>query len=171
MTIAAASPACCCTAETTRCSTSPVISASHLVVDARDLLVALGDDADLGGRRPAASPTSAGAMPASRHALRQRRGRIVMARDGDERGASAERRDVVRHVGGAADPMAFVIEHDDRHRRFRRDAGHASRDELVEHGVADDEHVGARQAAGDRPRPVRRERRQHRQGAPPQTAA
>ena len=32
------------------------------------------------------------------------------------------------------------------HRRFGRDARDASGDELVEHGVADDEHVGARHA-------------------------
>ena len=110
----------------------------------------------------AASPMSTGAMPASRHALRQRRRRLVLAGHRDQRGAAAERRDVVRDVGGAADPMAFMVEHHDRHRRFRRDARDASRDELVEHRVADDEDVGAAEAGGDRPRPVRRERGQHR---------
>ena len=53
-------------------------------------------------------------MPASRHACGERRRRLVLAGERDERRPSAERRDVVRDVGGAADPMTFVIEHDDR---------------------------------------------------------
>ena len=53
---------------------------------------------------------------------------------------AAERRDVVRDVGGAAQARVLRLEPDDRHRRFRRDPRHASDDEAIEHDVADDEH-------------------------------
>ena len=46
-----------------------------------------------------------------------------------------------------------------------------ARDELVEHGVADDKDVRAAEAGRNRLRPLTREGRQHRPGAPPQTAA
>ena len=119
----------------------------------------------------AASPTSTGAIPASRHALAS----VAAASSWPVTATSVARPpsavDVVRHVGRAADAMAFVIEHHDRDRRLGRDARDAAGDELVEHRVADDEHVGASEAGGDRPRALRRERRQHRPGEPPRTAA
>ena len=104
-----------------------------------------------------ASPTSDGAMPASRHAWASVARRVVHAGDGDERRLSAERRDVVRHVGRAAHPQHLVIEGDDRHRRLGRDARDAADDELVEHGVADDEDAGAAGRRRDPARAVRRD--------------
>ena len=45
--------------------------------------------------------------------LRQRRRRVVMTGDGDERRVAAEGRDVVRDVRGAADAVRLVVEVDD----------------------------------------------------------
>ena len=85
-----------------------------------------------------------GAMPASRHACASVAAASSCPVTADERRLAAERRDVVRDVGGAADAIRLVIEGDDRHRRFGRDARHAADDERVEHRVADDEDVRAR---------------------------
>ncbi len=87
----------------------------------------------------AASPTNDGAMPASWQARASVAAVVVLSGDGDERGIAAERRHVVRDVGGAADAVRLVIEGDDRDRRLGRDAGHAPDDEPVEHRVTDDE--------------------------------
>ena len=144
-----------------------------LVVDARHLLVPVGDDADLGRRRPAGVADERRGDAGFAAGVRQRRGRLVHAGDGDERRLAAERGDVVRDVGRAAHPEHLVIERDDRHRRLGRDAGDAADDELVEHGVADDEDAGAARGAGDPPRPIRRDGRQQHdgRGVPPRTAA
>jgi len=48
----------------------------------------------------------------------------------------------------SAEAEALVVELDDRHRRFRRDAIDAADDEVIEHHVADDEDGAARQAGG-----------------------
>ena len=66
--------------------------------------------------------------------------RIVCAHDADERGAAAERRDVIGDVGGAAEPHVLGLELHHRHRRLRRDSGHPPDDEAIEHDVAGHEH-------------------------------
>ena len=95
------------------------------------------------------------------------------AGDGDERGLAAERDDVVRDVGRAAHAVHLVVERDDRDGRFRRNARHAADDELVEHGVADDEDVARRSRATTIcARALRREwRQQHRRGEMRRTEA
>ena len=97
------------------------------VIDARHLLVALGDDAHLRGRRPGGIADEPGAMPAVSARVGERCRRFVLAGHRDERRAPAERRDVVRHVGRAADAMGLVIERHDRDGRLRRDARDAAR--------------------------------------------
>ena len=112
-----------------------------LVVDARDLLVAFGDDPHLLGGRPRAvchEPVRADAGRRQLRAQRIRRG--VDADDPHQRRASAERRDVVRDVRRAAQPHVLRLEADDGDRRLRRNARHASDDEAIEHHVADHEH-------------------------------
>ena len=92
------------------------------------------------------SPTNDGAMPASRQAsvsVAAASSRPVTATSVD---LAAERDDIVRDVGGAAHAVHVVIERDDRDRGFRRNARHAADDELVDHGVADDEDVHAAHA-------------------------
>ena len=95
--------------------------------------------------------------------LGQRRGGLIPAGDSDERRVAAERDDVARDVGRAAHAVHVVVERDDRDGRFRRNARHAADDELVDHGVADDEDVHAAHARDDLARALRREwRQQHR---------
>ncbi len=119
----------------------PVGLAVVLVVDARHLLVALGDDAHLLGRRPPGildEPVERRAR--GRQFSAQPVGRGVRSDHADERHAAAERQDVVRDVGGAAQPHVLRPEAHDRHRRLGRNARHVPDDEAVEHHVADDEH-------------------------------
>ena len=52
----------------------------------------------------------------------------------------AERRDIARHIAGAAD-LDFAARHrEHRRRRLRRDARDLAIDEIVEHEIADAEH-------------------------------
>src|SRR5262249_24391521 len=67
----------------------------------------------------------------------------VRADDAGDLDGAAERGDVVRHVGRAAQAEALVIELDDGHGRFGRDALDAPDDEMIEHQIADDEHSPA----------------------------
>ncbi len=78
-------------------------------------------------------------MPAASSCCAQARRRGIGPDDADQRDPAAERRDVVRDVGGAAQPGVLRLEADDRDRRFRRDARHAPDDEAIEHDVADHE--------------------------------
>ena len=72
----------------------------------------------------------------------------------------------------AADAVRLVIERDDRHGRFRRDARDAAHDERVEHRVADDEDLDAREGEDELSRAIRRERwKLHDRRVPPRTAA
>ncbi len=136
-----------------------------LVVDARDLLVAVRDDAHLRRRRTGPSPTNDGAIPASRHAWASVAAASSRPVTATSVACAAERHDVARHVGGAADAVHVVVEGDDRDRRLRRDARHAADDELVDHRVADDEDVDAAGAREDLARAIRREGwQQHRRG-------
>jgi hypothetical protein len=77
-------------------------------------------------------------------AARQGGGAVVLAGDGHQRRLAAERRDVVRDVGGAAESELLAVEAHDGHRRFRRNAIDASDDEVIEHHIAGD---GKRPAA------------------------
>ena len=60
--------------------------------------------------------------------------------------AAAERGDVVRHVGRAAQAELVAVEPDDRHRRLGRNAIDAADQEVVEHDVADDGDAAAGEA-------------------------
>ena len=73
----------------------------------------------------------------ARQARAQVRGRLVVADHAEELDAAAERGDVVRDVGGAAEAVLLLLEADHRDRRFRRDAIDAADDEVIEHHVAD----------------------------------
>src|SRR4029450_9309938 len=64
----------------------------------------------------------------------------VGADDARQARASAERRDVVRDIGGAAQARVLGLEMHDRDRGFGGDARHAADDEAIEHDVAAHEH-------------------------------
>ena len=70
----------------------------------------------------------------------QRQAGIVVADQRDEDTARAERRDIARHVAGAADFGRVAPDGEHRRRRLRRDARHVAIDEFVEHEIADAEH-------------------------------
>ena len=106
------------------------------------------------------SPTSDGRDAGVAALTRQRRRVLVHARHGDQRRLPAEGSDVVGHIGGAADSLGLMFERHHRYRRFGRDAGDTAGDEAIDHRVADDENVSAREPAGDGARPVRRDGRQ-----------
>jgi len=127
------------------------------VVDPRHLLIPVGHHAHLRRRGTAAVANERrrdARLPAR---LGKCRRAIVASGDSDQRRLSAERHDVACHVRGAADPVHVVVECHDRNRRLRRDACHATDDELVDHGVADDEDVHAAHARDDLARALRRE--------------
>ncbi len=89
-------------------------------------------------------------MPAVAQLFAEPFGGPIRADDADERHTRAERREIVRDVGRAAQPHVLRLEADHRHRRFGRDARHRADDEAVDHDVADDEHVLAGEAADER---------------------
>ena len=92
------------------------------VVDPRHLLVARRHHSQLPGRAPGGIADDARrADGASRQIREEPRAVGVVAHDADSLDATAERDDVVRHVGRAAEPPRLMIEADDRHRRLRRD--------------------------------------------------
>ncbi len=144
-----------------------------LIVHACDLLVPLGDDADLGRRHALGIGGDEPGFNAGLAApLQQRLRVVVLPRHRDERRVAAKGGDVVRHVRRAADAVCLVIEGDDGHRRLRGDARHSADDERVEHRVADDEHVRGGEGGNEAGRAIRRERRQlHVRRVPPRTAA
>ena len=78
-------------------------------------------------------------MPTARELVAQSLPPVVRSDEADDLDAAAERRHVVRDVGGAAQPVSLVIELHDRHRRFGGDAFDAADHEMIEHHVADDE--------------------------------
>ena len=141
--------ACCCDRRrSTRCSTVAGDLGVRLVVDPRHLLVALGDDAHLGRRRPRRRrrPATARCRPRGRRCASVA-ARVVLAGDGDERRPGRRARRCCA-------------------RRWRRRRSDASRDrtattgtgasgemrvtrptmKLVEHGVADDERRARRRS-------------------------
>ena len=79
-------------------------------------------------------------MPADSSCARSSAAAASVADDSHQRRPAAERRDVVRHVGGAAEAGVLRLESDDRDRRLRRNPRHPSDDEAIEHDVADHEH-------------------------------
>src|SRR6185503_15687677 len=87
-----------------------------LVVDARDLLIAVGDDANLRRRWSTGVADERWCDARFAAGVRECRSAIVHAGDGDEGRLAAERGDVVRDVGRPADPEHLVIEGDDRYR-------------------------------------------------------
>ena len=122
---------------TTVVSIAAAISTVAFVVDPRHLLVARRHYSHLPGRAPGGIADDARrADGASRQIRKEPRAVGVVAHDADSLDATAERDDVVRHVGRAAEPPRLVIEADDRHRRLRRDPLDRSDDELIDHQVA-----------------------------------
>ena len=122
------------------------------VVDARHLLVPLGDDSHFLGRRPAGVLYQpCGVAACARQLLAELRCRGVPPDKPHERCAATERDDVMDHVGGAAQACVLRLELDDGHRRFGRDPRHVSDDEAIQHQVADDEHRQSREARDEIP--------------------
>ena len=100
-----------------------------------------------------ARTTSGRSTPRAKLASSRRPSRIG-ADHARERGAPAERRDVVGGVAGAAgdDLRRVVLEDEDR--RLARHAGHLAVDELVGDQIADDEHAAAREAVDEAQQPL-----------------
>ncbi len=90
----------------------------RLVIDAGDLLIALGDDPDFRGRAARRVADQRRCDPHVATLAGQRGRRLVHPGDGHERCPCAKRHDIVRDVGGAADPLHLVLEGDDRYRGF-----------------------------------------------------
>jgi hypothetical protein len=65
-------------------------------------------------------------------------GGLIVTPDADEQRPAAERRDVQRHIGGAAEPVLIALESDDWYRCLGRNAIHAADEEVVQHHVAHD---------------------------------
>jgi hypothetical protein len=83
---------------------------------------------------------------------------LVLAHDSYQLDVAAKRARIVRHIRRSPDPMMFVLEPNDRDRRFRRDAIDAADDELVEHDVAEDHEGCAGKASDDLASSGRREK-------------
>ena len=143
-----------------------------LVVHARDLLIALGDNPDLFSRRPRRivhQPVVGHA--GCRQRLTQPRGRVVVSHDSHERRATAERHQVVRHIRGAAETAVLGLKPHDRHGRFGRDARHTADDEAIEHDVADHEHAQAWETQHEIARASRADRRKRHARESPRSRA
>ena len=131
-----------------------------LVVDARHLLIALGDDPHLFGRRARAVFDEAvrrrrPSPPAARAAARRPR-RAPTTPTSDTAPPSA----AMLCATLAAPPRrtCSALEMHDRHRRLRRNARHAADDEPIDHHVAGDEHGQAGKARDEIARAPRVER-------------
>jgi hypothetical protein len=91
-----------------------------LVVDPRDLLLPVRDDAHLLDCRPCRVGHQAVRRDAILSKQRsQPRCCLVVSDDADQRDLCAERRQVLRHVCGAAQPRILPFEPDDGDRGFR----------------------------------------------------
>ena len=75
----------------------------------------------------------------------QRQAGLVVADQTDEDAFRAERRDIARHIAGAADLDRAVPDREHRRRRLGRNARDFAIDEIVEHEIADAEHGLLRQ--------------------------
>ena len=110
-----------------------------LVVDACDLLVPIGDNADFFRSRPGRIlDQSLGADPCGRELPPHRRRGAIRADDPDQGDPRAERREIVRDVRRPAEPHVLRVEAHHRDRRFRRDPRHPADEEPVEHDIAGD---------------------------------
>ncbi len=117
------------------------------VVDARDLLVAGCHDAEFARRAAMPIVDDAGGTDAELFEIgAEAHGRFVLAHQSDDAYVPAERRDIVRDVGGAAQTVIFVIEPHDRYRGFRRNTIDHADHEVIEHQVADDKDGAAGKA-------------------------
>ena len=117
------------------------------IVDARDLLVAIGDDSDFFHRRTSRIVDQAFRIDAGGGELAaQTGGGRIGADEADKRDLGAQRSQVVRNVRGAAEADVFGLKLNDGHRRFRRNARHLADDETIEHHVACHQNGQPRQA-------------------------
>src|SRR6204780_4868313 len=104
--------------------------------------VMLGDEAPLARGLPRLVDHQIGHDQAVELAERigQRRARLIVADQADQNTFRTERRDVARHVAGAADLDRAVPDREHRRRRLGRYARDLAIDEIVEHEIADAEH-------------------------------
>ena len=66
---------------------------------------------------------------------------FVAANDAQEVGRGFQRRQIAGHVGRAAGHEILALKIHHRHGRLRRNARDTAPDELVQHHIADDQHV------------------------------
>jgi len=92
-------------------------------------------------------------------------GRIVVADDGEQRALGAQRLDVERDVGSAAQAFFLARDANHRHRRFGRNAVDAAEPVTVEHGVAHHQNPAGRYLGAARVGRRHTHGHRHRQGA------
>ena len=73
---------------------------------------------------------------------------VIVAHHAEQAYLSAQRGDVVRHIGSTPAAFFFARDAHHRHRRFRRDTVNRTEPVAVQHHVADDQHAGGRDAGG-----------------------
>ena len=101
----------------------------------------LGDEAHFARRRPRFIDHQFGHDRAELgERLAQREPGLVVADEADKNAGRAERRDVARHIAGAADLDRVALDRQHRRRRLGRNARDLAIDEVVEHHVADAQH-------------------------------
>ena len=102
-------------------------------------LLATADHAHFQNRRPVDHVDEFAAHVRGTELLLERRCRIVVADDADQRHVDPQRREVQRHVRGAAGSVFARLDVDDRHRRLLRHATGSAVPVPIEHDVPDDE--------------------------------
>ena len=132
-----------------------------LVIDASHLLVSFGHYPDFLDRRSRRIlDETLGSDGGVRQQAAQRRTGRIAADDADEHDRRAEGGQIVRDVGGPAEPRVLGLEAHNGDRCLGRDARDAPHDEAVQHDVADDENGLAGEAVDEIARARGRERRQ-----------
>ena len=118
-----------------------------LPVEADDLLM-VGDDAALeDGRAAGVRVDAVDADPGPSQLLAQPAALGVLADDAADLDRRAETPQVVRDIGGPAEPLRLLRDLDDRHRRLGGDAPHHAGIVAVDHEIADHEDPGPRKGA------------------------
>ena len=120
-----------------------LVARRGLEIHPQQLLLAAGDDSQLDGGLHAAVMMQPGTNAFALEQGFEPGAGLVRAHDGQQRHLGTQRRRIARDVGRAARALLFVIDLDDRHRRFGRNALDLADPVAVEHGVADDQHARA----------------------------
>ena len=121
--------------------------AGLFMIGAHDVLAA-GDEAGLGRRRPAALHQQPWLDPQlAADQAGQFAARLVVAHHRDEGDSGPQRRQVAHHIAGAAGQSQLALHRQHRHRRLRTDATDPAIDVAIEHRIAHHQQRAASQQA------------------------